>query len=105
MRRAPMGAKMIPMMRRVGRTVLGVRIGCQALSRCCLKAVSKWGVQEEKEEQARYQRRTGWSPPTAFLLLLLLVWRIRILSGTPCATEEAHDGEVMKMIRKGGEWM
>jgi hypothetical protein len=35
-----MGAKMIPMMRSVGRTVLGVRMGCQAFSRCCLKAVS-----------------------------------------------------------------
>ena len=40
MRRAPMGAKIIPMMRSVGRTVLGVRIGCQAFSRCCLNAVS-----------------------------------------------------------------
>lgn len=40
-RRAPMGAKRIPMMRRVGRTVFGVRIGCQAFSRCCLNAVSK----------------------------------------------------------------
>jgi hypothetical protein len=40
MRRAPMGAKMMPMMRSVGRTVFGVRIGCQAFSRCCLNAVS-----------------------------------------------------------------
>lgn len=39
-RRPPMGAKMRPMTRRVGRTVLGVRMGCQALSRCCLNAVS-----------------------------------------------------------------
>ena len=36
----PMGAKTSPTMKRVGRTVLGVRIGCQALSRCCLNAVS-----------------------------------------------------------------
>ena len=35
-----MGAKIIPMMKSVGRTVLGVSIGCHALSLCCLKAVS-----------------------------------------------------------------
>ena len=40
MSRAPIGAKMIPMMKSVGRTVLGVRIGCHAFRRCCLKAVS-----------------------------------------------------------------
>ena len=39
-RRPPMGAKTRPMMRRVGRTVFGVKIGCQAFRRCCLKAVS-----------------------------------------------------------------
>lgn len=36
-----MGAKMRPIMRRVGKTVFGVNIGCQALSRCCLNAVSR----------------------------------------------------------------
>lgn len=41
-----MGANMIPMMRSVGRTVFGVRIGCQAFSRCCLKAVSMVKRQE-----------------------------------------------------------
>jgi hypothetical protein len=46
MRRAPIGANMIPMMRRVGRTVFGVRIGCHAFSRCCLKAVSMLNGQE-----------------------------------------------------------
>ena len=30
----------MPMMKRVGRTVLGVRMGCHAFKRCCLKAVS-----------------------------------------------------------------
>ena len=40
MSRAPMGAKIMPMMKRVGRTVLGVSIGCHALSLCCLNAVS-----------------------------------------------------------------
>ena len=46
-----MGAKRMPMMRRVGRTVFGVRIGCQAFSRCCLNAVSmqtgQYGVRSE----------------------------------------------------------
>jgi hypothetical protein len=41
-----MGAKMIPMMRSVGSTVFGVRIGCQAFSRCCLKAVSMQSGQQ-----------------------------------------------------------
>jgi hypothetical protein len=50
-RRAPMGAKIIPMMRRVGRTVLGVRIGCQAFRRCCLKAVSKQDDEERKGKE------------------------------------------------------
>jgi hypothetical protein len=36
----PIGANKMPMMNNVGRTVLGVSIGCQALSRCCLNAVS-----------------------------------------------------------------
>jgi len=40
MRRAPIGAKTIPMMKSVGRTVFGVRMGCHAFRRCCLKAVS-----------------------------------------------------------------
>ena len=40
MSRAPIGAKAMPMMKRVGRTVLGVRMGCHAFRRCCLKAVS-----------------------------------------------------------------
>jgi hypothetical protein len=39
-RRPPMGAKHRPTMNKTGRTVLGVRIGCQAFRRCCLKAVS-----------------------------------------------------------------
>ena len=41
-----MGANMIPMMRSVGRTVFGVRIGCHAFSRCCLNAVSMQSGQE-----------------------------------------------------------
>ncbi len=41
-----MGAKRMPMMRSVGRTVFGVRIGCHAFSRCCLNAVSKQSGQQ-----------------------------------------------------------
>jgi len=48
-----MGAKRIPMIRRVGRTVFGVKIGCQAFSRCCLKAVSM----QDSEEGGKYARR------------------------------------------------
>ena len=35
-----MGANIIPMMKSVGKTVLGVSMGCHALSLCCLNAVS-----------------------------------------------------------------
>ncbi len=34
-----MGMKMRPMMKKAGSTVPAVRMGCQAGSRCCLKAV------------------------------------------------------------------
>ena len=57
MRRAPMGAKMMPMMRSVGRTVFGVRIGCQALSRCCLNAVSMQCAQQGVSGKVR---KTHW---------------------------------------------
>lgn len=46
MRSPPIGAKMMAMMNNVGRTVRGVRIGCHALSRCCLNAVSGRGKRE-----------------------------------------------------------
>lgn len=36
----PMGMKMRPTTAKVPMTQLGVRIGCQALSFCCLKGVS-----------------------------------------------------------------
>jgi len=36
----PIGAKMMPTAKKSGKTVLGVRIGCHAFSRCCRKAVS-----------------------------------------------------------------
>ena len=46
-KRPPMGAKRIPMMKRVGSTVFGVRIGCHAFRRCCLNAVSVVLVQHQ----------------------------------------------------------
>lgn len=36
----PKGANKMPTRMNVGSTVFGVRIGCHAFSRCCLKAVS-----------------------------------------------------------------
>ena len=38
--RAPSGTNMMPMMKKAGRTVPAVRMGCHAGSLCCLKAVS-----------------------------------------------------------------
>jgi hypothetical protein len=59
MRRAPMGAKIMPMMRSVGRTVFGVRIGCQAFSRCCLNAVSMQCTQREVSSEDRKDALAG----------------------------------------------
>lgn len=36
----PMGMKATPMMKKVGRTVPAVKMGCHAGKRCCLKALS-----------------------------------------------------------------
>jgi len=36
----PTGRKAIPMMKKVGRTVPAVRMGCQAGNLCCLNALS-----------------------------------------------------------------
>ncbi|RUP43261.1 hypothetical protein BC936DRAFT_137421 [Jimgerdemannia flammicorona] len=38
--RPPMGAKISPTMKKVGSTVLGVKMGCHAGNRCCLNGVS-----------------------------------------------------------------
>jgi hypothetical protein len=65
----PMGAKIMPMMNRVGRTVFGVRIGCHAFSRCCLKAVSMNWCQMKDEERAGGDALAGrFQPPFSFLL-------------------------------------
>ncbi len=71
MRRPPIGAKMIPMMKRVGRTVLGVRIGCHALRRCCLKAVSVEEIVNAKRKNNIYQENElagRLQPPFSFAL-------------------------------------
>jgi hypothetical protein len=34
-----MGAKITPTMKKRGRTVFGVKMGCHAFKRCCLNAV------------------------------------------------------------------
>ena len=73
MRMPPMGAKSIPRMKKVGRTVLGVRMGCHAFKRCCLKAVSKSRMRKKRGEKRR--KHTCWSPPAAFLLLCIVCRR------------------------------
>lgn len=50
--KAPIGANKMPMINKVGRTVLGVRIGCQAFNLCCLNAVS---VEAHQSACARIQ--------------------------------------------------
>lgn len=67
MRTVPMGAKTRPMMKRVGRTVLGVRMGCHALRRCCLKAVSEC-MGELAGLDSDGEIRTCWTTPTGLFL-------------------------------------
>lgn len=72
MSRAPIGANKMPMMKRVGRTVLGVRIGCHAFRRCCLKAVSENQLailDETAGVRGVGSVRTGGPPPAALVLL------------------------------------
>jgi hypothetical protein len=73
MSRPPMGANMMPMMNRVGRTVFGVRIGCHALRRCCLKAVSL--TDSQLHTMPGLDVLTCRTPPAA-----LFLWRVYILS-------------------------
>jgi hypothetical protein len=68
MRRPPMGAKIMPIMKRVGRTVFGVRIGCHALRRCCLKAVSKADSQQQLYNMPNFHKHTCRTPPTSLFL-------------------------------------
>lgn len=46
----PTGRNAIPMMKKVGRTVPAVRIGCQAGNLCCLNALSEKNTCETKRK-------------------------------------------------------
>lgn len=67
-----MGAKMSPRMKKVGRTERGVRMGCHALRRCCLKAVSTrvWARASDQQDDlnditiARTSQRSMLHAPT-----------------------------------------
>ncbi len=66
-----MGPKSRPIMKNVGRTVLGVRMGCHALSRCCLNAVSVVvvvvGQYQTAQNKMRHVLAGLLQPPFSFL--------------------------------------
>lgn len=64
----PIGAKMTPMMNKVGRTVFGVRIGCHALRRCCLKAVSREMSAQLIQQRKHYLLAGLLQPPFSFFV-------------------------------------
>ena len=83
---------MIAMMNKVGKTVLGVNMGCHALSRCCLNAVSN---RRKSAAVSLPQRiiRTCWSLPPA--LLLFWLWSLVTVCAcllAPCAAVEKRHG-------------
>jgi hypothetical protein len=94
----------MPMMKRVGRTVFGVSMGCHALRRCCLKAVSWVGkIQSVREGRGvAAVRKTGrgrWcgqltcrlSPATLLLLALaILVLAVCAVTALVLPPEEGH---------------
>lgn len=95
---APMGAKMRPMRNKVGSTAFGVRMGCQALSLCCLKAVSSNECQQQRNGSVFRQTPTSW--PLGKLDLLLLR-RLRSLVVTPIlglAVEQCHVIDVLVLV-------
>jgi len=60
---------MTPTAKKRGSTVLGVKIGCHAFRRCCLKAVSK--PHDQYPASMSYHRRPRtWGPPALQLLIL-----------------------------------
>jgi hypothetical protein len=87
----PMGANMMPVMKSVGRTVLGVSIGCHAFRRCCLKAVSR-GLLLRRTGKARLggARLTCGPSPTSLFLLTLAVLVVRVVVALLFATEKTH---------------
>lgn len=62
----PTGMKMRPISTKLRITAFGVRIGCQALSLCCLKALSG----SMSHEASTILRTAGSFYPVLFLLLL-----------------------------------
>lgn len=74
--RPPMGAKMMPTAKNMGKTVLGVRIGCHAFNRCCLNAVS---ARVSTSHGRISQRPTGRPPRLGLLLVLLLLVDLPLL--------------------------
>ena len=75
-RTPPMGAKMTPTAKNSGSTVLGVKMGCHAFSRCCLKALSVHYHQLTCALTLSnvIRRLTRWSPALLLLLGLLLAF-------------------------------
>ena len=79
---------MMPMRKSVGKTVFGVRIGCQAFSRCCLNAVSRDDSQTTPMSQMRLL--TGGPAPAA-LLFLRGIAPHNVVVVRFVAPKEAHD--------------
>lgn len=53
----PMGMKIIPTTMKAVMTGKGVRIGCQAFSCCCLKAVTDIQKEVEREREKKYWKK------------------------------------------------
>jgi hypothetical protein len=80
------------MIKSVGNTVFGVNIGCHALSRCCLKAVSRCqqSIWAEASESVVKWKRTCRFAPTPFLFLWLVVSVVVAVSPPAVSSEETH---------------
>lgn len=98
--RPPIGAKMMPMMKRVGSTVFGVSMGCHALRRCCLKAVSgRKGLLRSVKGESAAGRTRGTSPAALFLLAfavavvgVVFALFLAIENGHGCRCRRRRDG-------------
>ena len=79
-------------MKSVGRTVLGVRMGCHAFSRCCLKAVSEgYFVISYARRNELSRKRTGRLSPAALFLLSCLL-AVALVCPPAVSSEESHNG-------------
>ena len=65
-RTTPMGMNVKPMIKKIGRAVFAVMIGCQAGKRCCLKAVSETMV--SRKQTCHESETTSFNEPAGFLL-------------------------------------